>query len=241
MELFISMQPDIIRPDGSSQPTPVAPQYTPAPDNSHPPHRPPRKRPRRMGSRASELFSTIFVVLAAISIAIILTLFVFQSYQVDGPSMQPSLQNGDRLIIWKVPRTIARVQGKAYIPNRGDIIVFSEPAITESDGSPKQLIKRVLALPGERVVVHDGVVTVYNTDYPGGFQPDTTLPYGEGVNLTVDVDQDIDITIPEGEIYAMGDNRFNSMDSRIFGPVSADDIIGKLILRMYPFSDFKAF
>jgi signal peptidase I len=194
-----------------------------------------------MSNRASEFLSTIFVVLAAIGIAIVLTLFVFQSYQVDGPSMQPSLHNGDRLIIWKVPRTIARISGDAYIPNRGDVIVFSEPAITEPDGSPKQLIKRVLALPGERVVVHDGVVTVYNADYPGGFRPDTTLPYGEGINLTVDVDQDIDITIPDGEIYAMGDNRFNSMDSRIFGPVSADDIIGKLILRMYPFSDFKAF
>lgn len=228
------MQPDIIRPGGSPQPTPV-------PDGNSLPPRPPRKRPHRMSSRASEFFSTIFVVLAAIGIAIILTLFVFQSYQVDGPSMQPSLHNGDRLIIWKVPRTIARISGEAYIPNRGDIIVFSEPAITESDGSPKQLIKRVLALPGERVVVQDGIVTVYNTDYPGGFQPDTTLPYGEGVNLTVDVDQNIDMTIPEDEVYAMGDNRFNSMDSRIFGPVSADDIIGKLILRMYPFSDFKAF
>lgn len=229
------MQPDIIRPGGGP------PQITPAPDSGNLQPQSQHKRQRRMSSRAGEFLSTIFVILAAIGIAIVLTLFVFQSYQVDGPSMQPSLNNGDRLIIWKVPRTIARIQGKAYIPNRGDIIVFSEPAITESDGSPKQLIKRVLALPGERVVVKGGIVTVYNTDYPGGFQPDTTLPYGEGVNLSVDVDQDIDLTIPDGEVYAMGDNRFNSMDSRIFGPVNADDIIGKLILRMYPFSDFKAF
>lgn len=205
-----------------------------------PPHVGHPGHPKKNG-RAREFFSTIFVILTAIAIAILLTLYVFQSYQVDGPSMQPSLHNGDRLIIWKVPRTIARITGDHYIPGRGDVIVFSEPALTEPDGSAKQLIKRVVALPGERVVVRDSVVTVYNDDYPGGFQPDLTLPYGEGVNLTVDPDQDIDVIIGEGEVYALGDNRFNSMDSRIFGPVDTDDIIGKLILRMYPFQDLKAF
>lgn len=227
------MQPEIYRPTGSPQPP-----MNPAPQ----PVQPQRGHRQQHGSgKISEFASTILVILAAIGIAIALTLYVFQSYQVDGPSMQPSLHNGDRLIIWKVPRTIARVTGNPYIPGRGDVIVFSEPALTEPSGSPKQLIKRVVALPGERVVVTGGEVTVYNDDYPGGFQPDTTLPYGEDINLLVDPDQDIDIVVGEGEVYALGDNRFNSMDSRIFGPVDADDIIGKLVLRMYPFSDLKVF
>jgi len=234
------MQPDIIRPGDPSRTPPITPPVS-APQPQSPPPQQSKRPSRRRSSKLGEVVSTVFVIIAAIGIAIMLTLFVFQSYQVDGPSMQPSLHNGDRLIIWKVPRTLARVTGNAYIPNRGDVIVFSEPAITEPDGSPKQLIKRVIALPGERVVIEDSIVTVYNSENPDGFNPDTTLPYGEGINLTVDPDQSIDMVVGEDEVYAMGDNRFNSMDSRIFGPVDADDIIGKLILRMYPIADFKAF
>jgi len=233
------MQPEIIRPAGAAPQPEIPPRPTPPPQQ--PQSSNPRRPERRKSHRVREFFSTAFVIIAAVCIAILLTLYVFQSYQVDGPSMQPSLHNGDRLIIWKVPRTIARMTGNPYVPGRGDVIVFAEPAITEPDGSPKQLIKRVIALPGERVVIKDGIVTVYNDESPDGFSPDTTLPYGEGINLTVDPDQSIDIIVGEGEVYAMGDNRFNSMDSRIFGPVNSDDIIGKLILRMYPIADFKAF
>lgn len=192
------------------------------------------------GSRA--FISTLGVIIGAILVAVLMMLFVFRSYQVDGPSMQPTLHHNDRLIIWKVPRTWARITGHAYIPNRGDIIVFSQPSLTTVDGGGnKELIKRVIALPGERVVVAGGKVTVYNKENPDGFNPDTTLPYGEGLNLTTNSEERIDETIGKDQVYVMGDNRGNSMDSRAFGPIDANNIVGKLVLRVFPLGDAKRF
>src|SRR5476649_2879548 len=110
-----------------------------------------------------EFFSTIGILLTALLVAVFIIAFVFRSYQVDGPSMQNTLQNADKLIIWKVPRTWARITGHPYIPQRGDIIVFTESGLSEfGQDNTKQLIKRVIGLPGDRVVVSNGVYTIYN-------------------------------------------------------------------------------
>lgn len=201
---------------------------------------PGRRAPDKL-SGARSAASTIGVIAAAFLVAISLTLYVFQSYQVDGPSMETSLQNGDRLIIWKVPRTVARLSGNDYIPNRGDIIVFVEKGVLSPDGSSKQLIKRVIGLPGDRVVVADGSVTVYNEEYPDGFQPDLSLPYGENKDLSINQDERDDETVGDNQVYVLGDNRSNSLDSRSFGLVDSDAIIGKLVLRMYPLKSAERF
>ena len=198
--------------------------------------------PRKERSESMRGFlSTVGVIGAAILFAMLLTGFVFQSYQVDGPSMETTLQNGDRLIIWKVDRTIARISGNNYIPNRGDIIVFVERGFASPDGSTKQLIKRVIGLPGDRVVVKDGTVTVYNKENPDGFSPDETLPYGEDVDLSINPSDEADENIGPGQLWVMGDNRDNSLDSRAFGPIEAHNIVGKLVLRIFPVSNAKAF
>ena len=187
------------------------------------------------------VLSTIAIILGAFGIAILLTLYLFQSYQVEGPSMQPTLHNGDRLIIWKAPRTMARVTGHNYVPNRGDIIVFVEKGLMTSNGSDKQLIKRVIGLPGDRVVIKNKEVKIYNKEHPKGFDPDTTLPYGQGLNLSVSPDDEVDETLGKNQVFVMGDNRDNSLDSRVFGPLDTNDIIGKLVLRLLPLSDAKLF
>lgn len=198
--------------------------------------------PRKERSEGMRGFlSTIGVIAAAILFAMLLTGFVFQSYQVDGPSMESTLQNKDRLIIWKVDRTIARISGNNYIPNRGDIIVFVERGFASPDGSTKQLIKRVIGLPGDRVVVKDGFVTVYNKENPDGFNPDKTLPYGEDVDLSINPSDEADEKIGPGQLWVMGDNRNNSLDSRAFGPIEAHNIVGKLVLRIFPLDNAKAF
>ncbi len=155
--------------------------------------------------------------------------------------MQPTLHNGDRLIIWKAPRTMARVTGHNYVPNRGDIIVFVEKGLMTSNGSDKQLIKRVIGLPGDRVVIKNKEVKIYNKEHPKGFDPDTTLPYGQGLNLSVSPDDEVDETLGKNQVFVMGDNRDNSLDSRVFGPLDTNDIIGKLVLRLLPLSDAKLF
>ncbi len=185
------------------------------------------------------VLSTILLLALAPLIAWMLVLFVFQSYEVDGPSMQTTLFNHDRLIVLKLPRTWAKITNKAYIPNRGDIIIFNRHGATNyEDGTDKQLIKRVIGLPGDRVVVKDDVVTVYNQQHPDGFNPDKTLPYGSVIENTPGT---VDITVPNNEIFVLGDNRTNSLDSRYFGTVPAKDIVGKLGLRIYPFSKTKVY
>ena len=101
--------------------------------------------------------STIAILLIAPLLALTITAYIFQSYEVDGPSMQSTLQNRDRLIIWKVSRTWSRLTHHDYIPKRGDVIVFIKRGLYENNSTKeKQLIKRVIALPGERVTVKDG-------------------------------------------------------------------------------------
>jgi signal peptidase I len=178
-------------------------------------------------------------LLIAPIVALFLTSFVFQSYQVDGDSMETTLQNNDRLLVWKVPKTWSKITGHTYIPNRGDVVIFAEKEVSDFGRNPdKQLIKRVIGLPGERVVVKDGAVTVYNNEYPDGFQPDATLPYGEVIR---DTTGDVDVVVPKDRLYVLGDNRDNSLDSRSFGPISAHDIVGKLIIRVWPVGNMKAF
>lgn len=181
--------------------------------------------------------STIAILILAPVVAILLTTFVFQSYEVDGPSMEETLQNRDRLIVWKVPRTISRLTGNAYIPGRGEIIVFNRDDTAELGGQ-KQLIKRVIGLPGERVVVRDGHITIYNREHPNGFNPDTGGGYGDH---SQDTQGTIDVTVPKGEVFVAGDNRPNSLDSRAFGTVPADGIVGNLAIRIFPFNKLKAF
>ena len=183
--------------------------------------------------------STIAILLIAPLLALTITAYIFQSYEVDGPSMQTTLQNRDRLIIWKVSRTWARITHHDYIPKRGDVIVFVKKGLYENNSTKeKQLIKRVIALPGERITIKNGKITVYNAEHPDGFDPDKTLPYGSVISTT---EGNIDKVVPAGEVFVCGDNRANSLDSRYFGPVESRDIVGKLIARILPLSEAEKF
>lgn len=196
---------------------------------------------KKQGENVRSIISTVAILLLAPLIAIFLTAFVFQSYQVDGQSMETTLQNNDRLIVWKMARTWSRITGHAYIPKRGDIVIFNEPQNKlEGFGQTgnKQLIKRVVGLPGDHIVVKNGVLTVYNQQYPDGFQPDKTLAYGKNIPET---DIDTDLVVPKNSVFVCGDNRPDSQDSRMFGPISADQIIGKLVMRVLPANNAERF
>jgi signal peptidase I len=211
------------------------------PTSSPTPYVPPRRAARNGTKRESwgSIISTVAILLIAPIVALFLTAFVFQSYQVDGPSMETTLYNNDRLLVWKVPKTWSKITGHDYIPNRGDVIIFTEPTISSYGQQPgKQLIKRVIGLPGERVVVKDNVVTVYNKENPNGFKPDQTLPYG---NVIKETSGSVDMVVDKNHVFVMGDNRGNSLDSRAFGEVSSKEIIGKLVMRVWPAGDMKAF
>jgi len=128
-------------------------QSGPAPQPPITPVLPPAEpaKPEK-SSGLKSILSTLAVLLIAPILALTITAFVFQSYEVDGPSMMTTLQNQDRLIIWKVARTWARLTKHDYVPHRGDVIVFVKKGLYEDNSSKeKQLIKRVIGLPGERV------------------------------------------------------------------------------------------
>lgn len=188
-----------------------------------------------------ELLSTVGILATAISVALIIILFVFRSYQVDGPSMQNTLHNGDKLIIWKLPRTWAKLTGSTYIPARGDIIVFNESGLAAyGQANDKQLIKRVIGLPGDRIVVNNGINTIYNKAHPNGFDPDKTLGYFTAANLPYTAGN-INIKLGPNQLWVEGDNRPDSLDSRSFGYINANKIIGQLILRVFPLGNAKVF
>ena len=150
------------------------------------------------------IVSTLLVLFIAPVVALLLTAYVFQSYQVDGPSMETTLQNNNRLIVWKVPRSWARITGHPYVPDRGNVVIFTTNGLPDFGESGKQLIKRVIGLPGDRVVVGNNTITIYNKQHPHGFRPDTAMPYGKVIH---DTQGDENIVVPQGYIFVCGDNR----------------------------------
>ncbi|MEJ0073084.1 MAG: signal peptidase I [Candidatus Saccharibacteria bacterium] len=213
-------------------------EHTAAPQPTlHKPHQPGRRT-----HRLRSTLSTIGILLLAPAIAILLTAYVFQSYQVDGPSMQNTLHNNDRLIVWKLPRTWARITHHQYVPKRGDIIILTESGLSNYGDAQdtKQLVKRVIGLPGDHIVIKDQKITIYNKQHPNGFDPDTTLPYGQNGAIPA-TDNNLDITLSSTQLFVCGDNRGDSLDSRIFGPIQTSQVIGKLAARIYPISDAERF
>ncbi|MEX0668340.1 MAG: signal peptidase I [Candidatus Saccharimonadales bacterium] len=169
--------------------------------------------------------------IVAITIAIGLQQFVFQSYQVFGASMEPTLSQGDYLIISKLGPSLSELRGNEYLPERGSIVVVN--------GNNNRLIKRVIGLPNDNINISEGKVTIYNNSNPTGFDP-----YEELDLPTVDISGELNVVVPEGEIFLIGDNRENghSLDSRNqLGSVKAEDIIGSLTLKLWPVSDMQAF
>ncbi len=170
-------------------------------------------------------------VIIPVGIVLILHNFVFQAFHVEGTSMLPTLHNSDYLVVSKVNKTFAHAanpkEADSYVPQRGEIVIFHFPK------DEKQVfVKRVVALPGERVVVKDGTVTVFNAERPNGFNPDlggyqVAAPITEG---------SYDDVVPSGNVFVLGDNRTpgGSYDSREWGELPSSYIIGNAVLRLLP-------
>jgi signal peptidase I len=156
--------------------------------------------------------------------------------------MQNTLHNNDRLIVWKLPRTWARITGHQYVPKRGDIIILTQSGLSSYGDSTdtKQLVKRIIGLPGDHIVIKNGVITVYNAAHPNGFEPDATLPYGEHGAIPPTMNN-LEVTLNSTQLFVCGDNRGDSLDSRIFGPIQANQVVGKLVLRVLPLSQAERF
>jgi len=180
----------------------------------------------------------VFITCVVIGTVLINT-YVFRSFNVVGPSMETTLFTGDRLIVDRLSVTASQVQNKAYVPDRGQVIVFKNPHYS-SGIEDEYIVKRVIGLPGERVVLKDGVYTVYNQANPNGFNPDDKN-HGEPGSPT---SGEVDTTVPDGEIFVSGDHRQGnySYDSRNgLGTIPLYDIVGPVSFRVFPFNKVRSF
>ena len=178
--------------------------------------RAPRGRRKKSGGGLLE-FLLILVVAFALVFGFVRP-FVVEAFYIPSGSMIPTLEIGDRVLVNKF---IYRFEE----PERGDVIVF-ESVEPNPDGSRDDLIKRVVAVGGDEVAVRDGELSIngepQNEPYVNGEFPDASF-FGPTV-------------IPEGRIFAMGDNRSNSRDSRFFGPVPVENIEGEAFIVFWPLS-----
>ncbi len=171
---------------------------------------PPGPRSQRWKWLLRALREVAETVIPAVVIALVINVFLAQATQVLGQSMEPNLHTSQRVVVEKV--TYRFLHG----PRRGDVVVLSLPE------QPDMLIKRVIGLPGETIEVRDGQVYIDGEPIQ---EPWTTNPGGGYYGP---------LTVPPLHVFVMGDNRSASNDSRSFGPVSVDAIIGRAWFSYWP-------
>lgn len=207
-----------------------------------------------MNDKVKNILEWIYCILIAVVIAILIKYFVGTPTIVKQSSMWPTLEQNDRLILNRLPRTFGKM------PERGDIITFEAPSnnatglnaedidnpVAKYDKEPtnwwgkfiyhvleigkESYIKRVIALPGEHVEIKDGKVYINGTELDEPYLTDDVITEPTGV-LT-------DFVVPENTIFAMGDNREGSKDCRAFGCIPLERIESKVVIRFWPLNKF---
>jgi len=166
-----------------------------------------------------DFFSFLFIALA---IAIPFRYFIAQPFIVSGSSMDPTFADKQYLVVDEITYRFSE-------PKRGDVIIFKFPLETS-----KYFIKRIIGLPGERVVVEGPKTTIFNTEYPEGIVlPESFVVYPSTKTA--------DVTLKDDEYFTMGDNRDKSLDSRYWGPMPKEDMVGRAILRLFPLTKIGVF
>lgn len=169
------------------------------------------------------ILSIIIMIVLVIGLSWFLRSFIFQAYEIPSGSMEETIMTGDMIFSEKLSYTFGDVE-------QGDIITFADPEIPS-----RTLIKRVIATEGQTVDLKDGKVYVdgvqLNEPYTDG-KPSYPLTTAYGTSITYPY------TVPEGEVWVMGDNRTNSQDSRYFGSIPVDTITGKALIRYWPLTSF---
>mgnify|MGYP005784456757 FL=1 len=207
-----------------------------------------------MNDKLKNILEWIYCIIIAVVIAILIKYFVGTPTIVKQTSMWPTLEQNDRLILNRLPRTFGEM------PERGDIITFEAPSnnatgltaeeidnpIAKYDNEPttwwrkftyhvleigkESYIKRVIALPGEHVEIKDGKVYINGEELDEPYLTDDVITEPTGVLN--------DVIVPENTVFAMGDNREGSKDCRAFGCIPFERIESKVVIRFWPLNKF---
>ncbi len=166
----------------------------------------------------------LLVVFGAVLLAMLLRAFVFTAFFIPSQSMETTLLVDDRVLVNRLSYRFGQV-------DRGDIVVFERLETDTANNATDDLIKRVIGLPGETIKGEDNRIKIYNPTTEV-FDP-LVEPY---LSETARIGDFGPIDIPDDSVFVMGDNRANSADSRVFGPVPEDRIIGRAFLLFWPIS-----
>jgi signal peptidase I len=169
------------------------------------------------------LVEWVLVIGGALLLAMLIRTFLLAAFFIPSGSMIATLNEGDRVLVNKLSYNLHDI-------NRGDIVVFERPP-NEPDTGIKDLIKRVIGLPGDVVEARDGRVVI-NGRYLD--EPYVHCPTPGELTCT---DSFEGKPVPEGELFVMGDNRTASSDSRVFGTISADLVVGRAFVKVWPLND----
>lgn len=166
--------------------------------------------------RSLKILTAIFAVIGAIVVIAIIGIILIINHNknlvtISGPAMSPTLKSGQKV---KLTRYAAPTNIQ-----RGDIVEFAE----QGHDSSKDLVLRIVGVPGDHLTISNDQVTIFNNQHPDGFNPDSA--YLAGNDTTTG---HTDIILDQSQYFVLGDNRSDSLDSRIFGPITSSQIIGKI-------------
>ncbi len=179
--------------------------------------------------------SFVSYVLLALALAIFIRSFVAAPYVVSGASMEPTFHGADYLIT-------DRFSYRLHEPERGDVVVFCLPNTGPCSffdriraglwSPPRTLIKRVIGLPGETITVNTAGITISSAENPEGFILTETYLSPENIGGP----SNVTVTLGSGEYFVLGDNRRVSSDSRVWGTLPQENIVGDVLVRLFPLS-----
>jgi signal peptidase I len=192
--------------------------------------RPPaHARPSAPPSRVRSAVEWVAVVVGALVVALVVKTFLVQAFYIPSASMEPTLEKGDRVLVNKLSYDAEDIE-------RGDVIVFELPPDQVGLDGIKDLIKRVVGLPGDVIETREGIVYINDEAIDEPYLTEGTLTGDPTNGQNPPIPRQ---TVPEGHVYVLGDNRANSADSRYSyrGPIPIDTIVGRAFVLVWPPGD----
>lgn len=189
----------------------------------------PARRPyddERSLERARSIVEWVAVVVGALVVALVVKTFLFQAFYIPSASMEPTLEKGDRVLVNKLSY-------RAHDVRRGDVVVFELPEGAIGPDGIKDLIKRVIGLPGDTIESRDGAVYINDRRLEEPYLHDGTVTGDPTNGSNPEIQRQV---VPDGRVFVMGDNRSNSHDSRYAdrGPIPIDSIVGRAFVLVWP-------
>jgi len=176
------------------------------------------------GSIGGFILDFVQSIVLALAVFVVLYLFVAQPNEVKGSSMLPNFVDKEFLLTEKISYYLGD-------PQRGDVVIFKAPATESCAAEECEYIKRIIGIPGDKVMVKDGQV------YLNGELLDQTFLHGNVITTEGQFSKEgVEETVPEGEYLCFGDNRQHSRDGREFGPIKKELIVGKAFFKYWPVS-----